>query len=158
VVVGGDKLEAVCQTASGYWRHTALAAFRLCLSSISNENGKLTCAFQAAPRGSYHDSCSGIVVKDGVVYAQCRTREGAYVSASSSVECRGEIQNDDGRLQCVRVPPGSYFATCKNIVVGQASLTATCQTASGQWQQTTLGGYRSCYGDIRNENGNLTCN
>ena len=156
IVVHGDRLEAVCQTAAGSWQHTVLSDFQACPGGLINENGNLWCA-QRGPTGSYKASCIGMTVKEGVLFARCRTKQGTYVATSIQAYCRGEVQNDDGILQCVRIPAGSYVATCNHIVVGKTTLEAFCRTASGRWRNASLEGYRACRADIRNDDGKLTC-
>jgi hypothetical protein len=162
IIVQGGSIDAICQTASGRWQPTALPRYRSCDGDITNDNGNLRCskgAGGALPEGSYRDSCTLIVPTGSTLNALCRNAAGSFVPASLGGygHCHGEIQNNDGQLQCVHVPDGSYQATCNSIVVAQGVLTANCQTANGRWQQTTLERYRGCRGDIQNENGNLTC-
>jgi hypothetical protein len=58
-------------------------------------------------------------------------------------------------------PNGSYLQTCRNTSVAgkyrpDALLTADCQTRKGSWRQSSLY-YKSCRGDIYNDNGTLRC-
>jgi hypothetical protein len=58
-------------------------------------------------------------------------------------------------------PNGSYLQTCRNVSVAgkyrpDALLTADCQTRKGSWRQSSLY-YKSCRGDIYNDNGALRC-
>ncbi len=55
------------------------------------------------------------------------------------------------------IPQGSYRATCEDIHAGENTLTATCRTRRGGWNDATLRGYRDCDGDIANSDGRLTC-
>jgi hypothetical protein len=59
-------------------------------------------------------------------------------------------------------PPGTYMASCRNIVASNGILTAVCdQTPAGpghNWVPTSLPGYASCAGqDIANVGGVLRC-
>lgn len=54
-------------------------------------------------------------------------------------------------------PPGSYQDTCTDIEATWNTLSATCERRDGNWNYTTLSGYRSCDGDIANQNGRLKC-
>lgn len=56
-------------------------------------------------------------------------------------------------------PPGSYQATCQNILVAGADLTAECQTTSGNWQLSALPTFSQwcAGGTISNSDGNLDC-
>ena len=60
-----------------------------------------------------------------------------------------------GRAQSI--PSGSYQQSCKNIGVRDEVLTANCQDTEGKWEATQLRDYRSCGGDIMNDNGALRC-
>src|SRR5262249_39545965 len=58
-------------------------------------------------------------------------------------------------------PNGSYLQTCRNVSVAgkyrpDALLTAECQSKKGYWRQSGLY-YKSCRGDIYNDNGTLRC-
>jgi hypothetical protein len=58
-------------------------------------------------------------------------------------------------------PNGSYLQTCRNVSVAgryrpDALLTAQCQTKKGYWRESSLY-YKSCRGDIYNDNGALRC-
>ncbi|RAP59543.1 hypothetical protein [Oleiagrimonas sp. MCCC 1A03011] len=60
-------------------------------------------------------------------------------------------------------PPGSYLLSCTGAAVQGDALSASCQTLSGSFQQTTLEQLGTCQnevmkgGDIANLNGNLVC-
>ena len=56
-----------------------------------------------------------------------------------------------------RVPGGSYARTCKNVVVKDGKLYATCQTSNGKWRKTWMSMEMLPCNDISNENGNLIC-
>jgi len=59
-------------------------------------------------------------------------------------------------------PPGSYRDTCRNIrdqgssFASKAFVYADCRDNSGRWVSSSLD-YKSCYGDIYNDNGRLAC-
>ena len=58
-------------------------------------------------------------------------------------------------------PNGSYLQSCRNVSVAaryrpDALLTAQCQTKKGFWRESSLY-YKSCRGDIYNDNGTLRC-
>ena len=55
-------------------------------------------------------------------------------------------------------PPGTYQQSCKNISVRGDDLRARCKDAYGRYQNTVLDHADRCWGDISNNNGNLTCN
>lgn len=55
------------------------------------------------------------------------------------------------------IPDGSYRASCKNMRATANVLRANCETRRGGHVETRLNGYRSCRGDIANDNGRLIC-
>lgn len=56
----------------------------------------------AAPQGSYTQTCRSIEDRDGNVYAECRTRRGTYERSQLSFRgCVGDLGNDDGKLFCL---------------------------------------------------------
>ncbi len=54
-------------------------------------------------------------------------------------------------------PEGSYQQSCRNFAASHGTLSAECKSSAGAWSATQLGEYRSCTGDISNNNGQLTC-
>ncbi len=54
-------------------------------------------------------------------------------------------------------PGGSYRATCNGINAERGTLSATCRTRDGRWNDTELDRYRDCSGDIANIDGQLRC-
>lgn len=55
-------------------------------------------------------------------------------------------------------PPGTYQQSCKNISVRGDDLRARCKDGYGRYHDTVLDHADRCWGDISNNNGNLTCN
>ena len=55
-------------------------------------------------------------------------------------------------------PQGSYLQTCTDVRVQGDALVATCRTADGRGQRSSLAGFKRCIGDIGNNNGVLECN
>ena len=58
-------------------------------------------------------------------------------------------------------PNGSYLQSCRDVRVAgkyrpDALLLAECQTRKGSWRESSLY-YKSCRGDIYNDNGTLRC-
>lgn len=129
------------------------------------------------PRGSYRSTCDQIYVTPGrgrtlTLNARCQTRRGRLVDAvlPDYQACRGDIGNNDGRLECVAVesgnlgqpPRGSYRSTCRDEQLvrgpgGTVDLIASCQTRGGRVVDATLQNVRACSGDIGNDNGRLVC-
>jgi hypothetical protein len=54
------------------------------------------------PSGSYSGSCSSIAVRGTTLEAMCTNARGWPVRASLANydKCRGDIRNNDGRLEC----------------------------------------------------------
>lgn len=56
---------------------------------------------QAAPSGSYTNSCRNASERGGTLYAECRDSSGRYRSTSLSLRgCSGDIANSGGNLYC----------------------------------------------------------
>ena len=55
-------------------------------------------------------------------------------------------------------PQGSYLQTCTDVRVQGDAVVATCRTADGRGQRSSLDGFKRCIGDIGNNNGVLECN
>jgi CVNH domain len=111
-----------------------------------------------APNGSYRESCSNIGVHGTTLEAYCRNARGWPVRASLARydQCRSDIENNDGRLQCGQVPSGSYRQTCNQIVVDGAVLKAVCADRKGRGVSASLVNFNRC-GTIDNDNGKLVC-
>ena len=121
------------------------------------------------PPGTYLQSCGGVSSIGSMVTAkQCQNRAGSYLYNQSFnfAGCQDDIRNIDGNITCSkgdRPPPrGSYLATCVQVAVKSDVLYAKCKPASGidntsNWQNTSINHYRSCGGDIVNQNGSLRC-
>lgn len=57
--------------------------------------------FTNAPSGSYRSSCRDERVKNQVLTAECRRKNGDYRDASLDLRgCNGDILNDNGKLVC----------------------------------------------------------
>src|SRR5262249_36306136 len=54
-------------------------------------------------------------------------------------------------------PPGTYQQSCKNISVRGDDLRARCKDVYGHYRNTVLDHSDRCWGDISNNNANLTC-
>jgi len=129
------------------------------------------------PRGSYRSTCDQIYVTRGprgtlTLNARCQTRRGRMVDATlpDYQACRGDIGNNDGRLECVAAsgetlgqpPRGSYRSTCRDEQLvrgygGTIDLIASCRTRSGRYVDATLPNVRACNGEIGNDKGRLVC-
>jgi len=118
------------------------------------------------PAGSYQGSCKESGVVDGNLVALCKTADGQFRLATLArpQDCRGDIVNTDGKLQCINVkntlttaPGGTYQRTCRDAGVADGILLAVCQAGDGQWRPTSLADATKCTGDIANVNGKLQC-
>jgi len=71
---------------------------------IENIDGFLSCVKGAGPvpRGSYHDTCHGVVVNGSVMTAQCRRGDGSYgLTTLDTSGCPPPgISNENGILTC----------------------------------------------------------
>jgi hypothetical protein len=139
----------------------------------------------AEPAGSYRATCSGISSTWRTLSATCRTRDGRWneTELDNYRDCSGDIANINGELRCADdgdrrgdrdddgawgdrgdhggrgdwTPRGSYHDSCRNEEVSRGTLTAECKDRWGRWRDTELDNFRSCRGDIYNDNGNLRC-
>jgi len=161
--VQGNTLRSSCKDRGGTFRSTTLIDFAQCVGDIFNDDGVLRCSRGApAPAGSYRGSCEQIRVEGKDLLANCRSRRGNLIGARLSDwrQCISEIANNDGMLQCRRaeaVPPGSYRATCDELVVDGADLRANCLDGPGRRVRSTLVNFAACSGEIFNQSGQLRC-
>ena len=86
-----------------YGSDTTLEKVYECVGDISIANGALKCN-----RGSFRQSCSGVVVTPATYYgqhkivAQCKKSDGTQASASlgANLWACNDVVNDDGTLMC----------------------------------------------------------
>ena len=127
----GDVLRARCQTADGRWVWTGLNDADACRAGIVNINGQLRCGGgdrddhdryrdrdqdrdrdrdregdrdRGIPRGGYMQTCRNIERQGDRLHAQCETSDHRWLwtDLDDIDHCRGEINNDEGRLVCAR--------------------------------------------------------
>jgi hypothetical protein len=101
--VRGNTLSAKCQTSGGNWVRASLGDADRCVGDITNVEGQLTCnRINAAPEGTYTQSCKNIRVRYGTLSARCKTMNGQWVDSSLQRfnDCQGGIGNFDGQLRC----------------------------------------------------------
>lgn len=55
------------------------------------------------------------------------------------------------------LPNGSYQQSCRSVVMEGPNFRAQCRMANGNWLNTRILDYRSCRGDLWNNNGMLDC-
>ena len=94
-------LVADCRDDKGRYRSTSLR-FKQCRADIANINGQLMCwGGGHPPRGSWSQSCRNGSVRSGVLYAECRRRNGDWWRASIKLDrCRRGVENINGQLRC----------------------------------------------------------
>jgi hypothetical protein len=145
---------------------TKLYQFNKCRGDIENMNGFLTCTKGTgnAPPGSYAESCMNMFVQGTTLTAECQKVNKSWDNTmlNNFNQCRTDLENFDGFLSCDKgtgdCPPGSYKETCRNRLVEGTTLSASCETEQGTWNNTSLNEFEKCRGDIGNMDGNLTCN
>jgi hypothetical protein len=122
--VNRGRLYADCRTRNNQVRGTSIELNRCSDYEIRNDNGLLVCGPNRGeyeddnsgggggggggwnpnqpPRGDYQNSCGGVRVERGRLYADCRTRSpGLRRSSIELNRCRNdEIRNDNGLLVC----------------------------------------------------------
>lgn len=108
----------------------AAAAFAMAISAAGTA--------QAAPSGSYEQTCTNIGMNGDTLTATCKTFSGSMNSTSLpfATSCVGVISNVDGNLACTG-PTGSYALTCQNASVSGDKLTASCKRINGSWMTST---------------------
>lgn len=134
--VRGSMLYASCQDTAGTWQSTELRDFQRCGGEIQNINGQLQCS-----AGNYQGSGPGYNRDSHHDRDQDRDRD----------------RDHDRDRGYGNWPRGSYIHTCQNINISGNTLQATCQKRNGKTRQTSLKNYRSCVGEIVNNNGKLQC-
>jgi len=118
--ISGDTLSCDCKNEDGNSRYTSLNV-RYCNSSVSNQNGRLSCGESTAaprvvvqtpkpapssptgvmPKGSYAQSCSSCSVTDNRLSCHCSDEDGNKNGTSLSLfGCFNSIENCNGRLKC----------------------------------------------------------
>lgn len=167
ISVRKGNLYAKCQDAKGKSHSAKLSHYEGC-SDIANKNGKLECAgvekaaAPSQPAGSYTESCKNIQMKGTTLHAVCKSLDGRELPTSlkDANRCAEGVSNINGILNCEAsgvLPPGSYIATCKDVKLQGAMLSATCNDGKDHWRSTTLRDANKCNGDIANQNGTLRC-
>ncbi len=132
IEIDGDTLRARCPTRSGRMKTTFLTGYVYCDGDIANVDGLLSCV-------------GGRVVAD------------APPPAEPPRPVPQPQPQPAPQPVAVRLPPGSYAASCTDIEIDGDTLRARCPTRSGRMKTTFLGGYVYCDGDIANVDGLLSC-
>jgi hypothetical protein len=96
IAVEKGSLYAKCRNVAGVWKEAAVS-LNTCNQGVYNANGVLGCTL---PYGTYQQTCRNSRVSGGQLTAECRTKSGSWITSSVSVSCRGDLNNNDGRLGC----------------------------------------------------------
>lgn len=92
-----NNLYATCRNVNGDWKEASLP-LGYCNYEIYNIDGVLACTL---PYGTYQHSCRNARVLNGQLYAECRTRSGAWAATAAPAACSRDLANDDGTLKCL---------------------------------------------------------
>jgi hypothetical protein len=163
IVVSGTTLQATCRDSAGAWPLSTLLSYNRCTNGIENNAGTLQCTPAAVgartTADSYAATCKNAAVSVAALTAVCQSWNGSWRSTSLAnyERCPGDVENNDGQLQCSAFPRGSYQATCNSVSVSGTTLIAECQTAAGDWVATSLRHFARCGGQIENNDGRLAC-
>lgn len=170
--IRGNMLYARCRQDNGEFRSTSALLLGTC-QSYGNRDGQLFCdkngntVAHSRWDGSYAESCRHIDVdKHGRLSADCRRENGkSNRSNITPQQCPSyRAGNRDGQLFCeprVNVSSrwdGSFQKSCRDIAMNSSgTLTATCQTMTGNWQRTSLAPGNCSGFRAGNSNGQLVC-
>lgn len=91
-----NTLYATCRNVNGDWKEASLP-LGYCNYEIYNTNGRLACTL---PYGTYQRSCRNARVQNGQLYAECKTRNGAWANTVAPAACNRDLSNDNGMLKC----------------------------------------------------------
>lgn len=127
--------------------------------------------------GSYAQSCSNVAVdKQGRLSATCMKKNGqanrTHLAVKNCPDRRAA--NDDGKLVCESSAgsagtvsqntgnsgrwEGSFKQSCRDFSVNEdGTLSATCQTRSGTWRDTSLARVNCTSNRADNDDGHLVC-
>ena len=92
-----NTLYASCRNVNGDWKEASLP-LGYCNYEVYNTDGVLACTL---PYGTYQRSCRDAHVVNGQLYAQCRTKAGAWASTVAPAACSRDLANIDGMLKCL---------------------------------------------------------
>jgi hypothetical protein len=97
VNVEKNTLYASCRNVNGDWKEASLP-LGYCNYEIYNTNGVLACSL---PYGTYQRTCRNARVMNSQLYAECKTRSGAWANTVAPAACNRDLANDDGMLRCL---------------------------------------------------------
>ena len=168
-------LTATCQTANGRWNRTSLSTRQCAGRRAGNRDGTLFCESDGSTSGagrwdgSFSQSCRDVSTdSNGVLTATCQTATGRWNRTSlSPAQCSGrQAGNRDGTLFCESEGrrggagrwEGSFSQSCRDLATdSNGVLTASCQTASGRWNRTSLSPAQCSGRQAGNRDGTLFC-
>lgn len=166
ISVKKGNLYAQCQDEKSKPHSAKLSNYEKCSVDIVNKNGSLECA-QAhraltPPLGPYTQSCKDIQMKGSTLHAVCKSVDGREMPTAlkDANRCMQGVTNINGVLSCVVsdvLPPGSYLATCKDVLWQGTTLHASCNNGKDKWLPAELHDAHKCTGDIANHEGKLRC-
>jgi hypothetical protein len=169
------KLQATCRKENGTYKRSNLQAQKCPGYRAGNRDGNLVCESHGSTGGAGHwggsfsQSCRDASTgSNGVLTATCQTASGRWNRTSlSPAQCSGrEAGNRDGRLFCESEGGtsgagrwgGSFSQSCRDVsTASNGVLTATCQTATGRWNRTSLSPAQCSGRKAGNRDGTLVC-
>lgn len=130
IVVEPTRLSAACRSRNFVDRQTSLDNLGECRTMIENIDGFLSCVKGAGPvpRGSYRDTCHGVVVNGSAMTAQCRRGDGTY--GLTTLDTNGcpppGVSNENGILTCKgsSPPPSAPTVPAIQLVCAGATIPA----------------------------------
>jgi hypothetical protein len=117
------------------------------------------------PSGSCTESCRDMRVDRDRhrLEAECKRLDGRWRDTALDLrECDRGIVNDNGylvgrrQIETVRLPPGSYRESCRDLSVENGRLGARCRRKNGDGRDTAIDLTR-CKKPILNDDGRLVC-
>ena len=100
--VSNSVLTAHCKTMDQRIITTQLFSVSSCRGDIWNYDGHLMC--NPGKDGSYLQTCSEARLNRDNLSALCRKKDGSFLRSELGRvnSCRGDLSNNDGRLECQR--------------------------------------------------------
>ena len=131
--VQSREIRAQCRTVSGAWRHTSLSTAYPC-TSVSNDDGWLSCDTAALPRGPWRAQCKEASIPlPGVGFgAICQRASDGVWQRTTVASCSKEVDALDGHLTCgliTGLPAGTWRERCRpiNWDAAEPAITLVCR-------------------------------
>jgi hypothetical protein len=132
----GGVLTATCGTGTGVYLTTQLR-YSNCSTPVWNQYGHLGCV-GGIPVGSYEQSCTSISRDGSFLYASCRKIDGSWattwVDFPSSIQCRGDLGNQNGVLTC----ESGYKWACDQRAFNESVTCWRSANAGDCWHETYM--------------------